>query len=64
MKKTISIISILTVVAVLACSIALCFVGCNAKTTNVEQEVKPKVEPVFAVTVMKDAGIYFSSGEG
>lgn len=63
MKRTISIISILTVVAVLACSIALCFTGCNAKTT-VEQEVKPNVEPVFAVSVMQEAGIYLSSGEG
>ena len=62
MKKSISIISIITFFAIVICSMALCFVGCNM--TSTEQEVKSKVEPVFAVSVLQEAGIFLSSGEG
>ena len=61
MKKSISIISIITVFVIVICSMALCFVGCNK--TNTEQQAKSKVEPVFAVSVLQEAGIFLSSGE-
>lgn len=61
MKKSISIISIITIFAIVICSMALCFVGCNK--TNTEQEVNSNVEPVFAVSVLQEAGIFLSSGE-
>lgn len=61
MKKSISIISIITIFAIVICSMALCFVGCNK--TNTEQQAKSKVEPVFAVSVLQEAGIFLSSGE-
>ncbi|MBQ4443528.1 MAG: hypothetical protein II896_02565 [Clostridia bacterium] len=69
MKRTISIISIVTILVIVACSVSLCFVGCES-TKQMNESVAPgdmltitQLTELEAVSLEVTAPIYLSGGD-
>lgn len=69
MKRTISIISIVTILVIVACSVSLCFVGCES-TKQMNESVVPgdmltikQLTELEAVSLEVTAPIYLSGGD-
>ena len=70
MKRTISIISILTILVIVSCATALCFVGCQTANQNKQSSVSGDMLSIQQTTEMAtvslevSAPVYFSGGDG
>lgn len=70
MKKSISIISIVTILVIVACASTLCFVGCQSATQNKESSIPgdmltiQQTNEMASVSLQISAPVYFAGGSG